>query len=625
MTGTIEITNRGYRAAEFRAASLDVEARTVQVVWSTGATVKRWSWNEGEYLEALDMSVSAVDLGRLNAGASFCDNHRQASMENRLGAVLPGSACVTGGEGVATILLSTSRAGEQVLSDLRAGLPLPVSVGYRVSAYEKTEADCEGLATYTATRWEPLELSAVLVPADPGAQARSEPHDAQRSIVPVIPAQQRQGRAGELEKPKMTTTADPAETLERTRADTIIEIAENHAIPLRLARKAVSEGKSVAEFREMALDHKRKEQDKNAIFSIAPYDRGEPDMPASERLADAIACRLDSSRKPEDPTLDFHGLTLPEMARRLLSAGGANTRGLSSGEVVNRALHSTSDFPQALANIANRRIRDEFAQAESALKHVARKTTARDFKPKSSLSVALAGDLQMVNEHGEFKRTMMKETAEIFALATYGEIFGLTRQAIQNDDLGVFDRAPTLLAGAAAATEAKLLADMLVGTRKMSDGKALFHTDHGNLAATGGALSIATLNGGRLAMRKQRDHAGNLTPIEPKFLVVPSELEGAAEQILATINASKIEDVNIWSDRLELIVEPRLADPLAWYLLGPTNKNGFEYGYLEGEEGPQTDQRIGWDIDGVEWKVRLDFGAGWSDTRGAYKNPGATL
>ena len=31
----------------------------------------------------------------------------------------------------------------------------------------------------------------------------------------------------------------------------------------------------------------------------------------------------------------------------------------------------------------------------------------------------------------------------------------------------------------------------------------------------------------------------------------------------------------------------------------------------------------GWDVDGVELKVRLDFGAGFLDYRGWYQNPGA--
>jgi hypothetical protein len=49
---------------------------------------------------------------------------------------------------------------------------------------------------------------------------------------------------------------------------------------------------------------------------------------------------------------------------------------------------------------------------------------------------------------------------------------------------------------------------------------------------------------------------------------------------------------------------------------------GLEFAYLEGAEGPQIDSRAGFDVDGVEIKIRLDFGAGWIDHRGWYRNDG---
>jgi hypothetical protein len=49
----------------------------------------------------------------------------------------------------------------------------------------------------------------------------------------------------------------------------------------------------------------------------------------------------------------------------------------------------------------------------------------------------------------------------------------------------------------------------------------------------------------------------------------------------------------------------------------------FEYAYLEGEPGVFTETREGFEVDGMEIKARLVFGAAWIDYRGAYKNPGA--
>ena len=51
--------------------------------------------------------------------------------------------------------------------------------------------------------------------------------------------------------------------------------------------------------------------------------------------------------------------------------------------------------------------------------------------------------------------------------------------------------------------------------------------------------------------------------------------------------------------------------------------DGLEFAYLSGAEGPQVESRSGWDVDGVEIRVILDFGAGFIDHRGWFMNAGA--
>ena len=74
---------------------------------------------------------------------------------------------------------------------------------------------------------------------------------------------------------------------------------------------------------------------------------------------------------------------------------------------------------------------------------------------------------------------------------------------------------------------------------------------------------------------------------------------------------------------LRLIVEPRLASAYAWYVVAnPASADGLEYAYLAGATGPQVESQAGFKIDGVEIKVRLDFGAGFVDWRSWYRNAG---
>jgi hypothetical protein len=87
---------------------------------------------------------------------------------------------------------------------------------------------------------------------------------------------------------------------------------------------------------------------------------------------------------------------------------------------------------------------------------------------------------------------------------------------------------------------------------------------------------------------------------------------------------AKAADVNPFAGALGLVVEPRLSSATRWYVTAdPAEIDGLEYAYLSGNEGPQVESRSGWDVDGVEVRVILDFGAGFVDHRGWFMNAGA--
>jgi len=105
---------------------------------------------------------------------------------------------------------------------------------------------------------------------------------------------------------------------------------------------------------------------------------------------------------------------------------------------------------------------------------------------------------------------------------------------------------------------------------------------------------------------------------------VPPAREAIAEKWLASIAAAKATDVNPFSGSLSMVVEPRLSSATRWYVSAdPAEIDGLEYAYLAGGEGPQIETKAGWDVDGVEIRVILDFGAGFIDWRGWYANAGA--
>ena len=172
MQKTIELP-RQVRNASVRANSYDEAANTIDVIWTTGATVRRASWSDGPYDEKLLTGPENVRLDRLNAGASFLDTHDSYQLASVIGSVVPNSARMVDGQGVAKVALSRAAGCADIVQNLKDGIIRNISVGYIDHAVEKVERDDGSVPLWTVTDWEPFEISAVPVPADAGAQVRS--------------------------------------------------------------------------------------------------------------------------------------------------------------------------------------------------------------------------------------------------------------------------------------------------------------------------------------------------------------------------------------------------------------------------------------------------------------------
>ena len=158
-----------------QVTSFDEEARTVDVIFSTGAAVERFDWMSGKrYLERLSITTDAIRLERLNAGAPLLDSHSAWSVSDQLGAVVVGSARVENAKALATVRFSARDSVAPILQDVRDGIIRSVSVGYRVHRFEEVVGKDNALPVRTAVDWEPFEVSMVAMPADVGAHTRSK-------------------------------------------------------------------------------------------------------------------------------------------------------------------------------------------------------------------------------------------------------------------------------------------------------------------------------------------------------------------------------------------------------------------------------------------------------------------
>ncbi|SFK37728.1 phage prohead protease, HK97 family [Pseudovibrio ascidiaceicola] len=584
------------RDLTFKSSSLDEKQRTVEATATAFGSVDR-----GAFIERLDPTATTAEAF---IGLPVLDSHRQDSLSAVLGTVTAARAdngCI-----LVTIKFTSDSRANPVIADIREGMITGVSIGYQVEKWADSRDPDTGRSIRTITQFKPREVSFVSVPADPDARIRAMPTENQpnspeppKTPTPDLAQRNQQIRsiAGTLNLTTEWTDSqiDSTSTLDEIRAAAITEAEKRTTPPIRT--------QSV----QILADH------------TDPHTR-------AERMSDAMMTRIDPTHKPEDSARDFIGMSIPEMARDCLRNANVSTTALSQATIVSRALHSTSDFPLIMGNTVGRTLRQSYDSVPSALKKLARQTTVKDFRAKHRIILSEAPDLEKLNEHGEYKHGTMSESAESFKIDTFGRMIGITRQALINDDLGALNDLPRRLGIAAADFEAEFFIKLLEmnGGKgpKMGDGNPVFHEGHRNLAQTKGKPSIETLSVLRQALRHQVSLSGKRLNLSPRHLIIPAELETLAQKLLAEITPNRIDDVNPFSD-LGMVVEGRFNNPDRWYLAtSHSQMDGLEYAYLEGEPGPQTETKAGFEIDGIKIKVRLDFGACFGDWRGWQMNEG---
>ena len=325
---------------------------------------------------------------------------------------------------------------------------------------------------------------------------------------------------------------------------------------------------------------------------------------------------------------DLQRHSVVAMAESLLSMSGRSTQGMSRADVINASL-TTSDFPQLLANTAGKALRLGYENDPGTHVVWTAERDVADFKPQTLVSLSEAPGFLEVPEGAEYKAGAFSEAAETFAVKSYGRVLEISRQAIINDDLSAFTQMPAAFGSSARRLEADLVYGRLTGSQVMSDNKALFHTAHGNLAASGAAISLDTLGAARAAMRKQKGVAGlGYIDPQPRFIIVPVCLETKAEQILSSIVVPAVQSNAMveWMRNLQIVADPRLdaVSETAWYLAAsPTQIDTIVRAYLAGEPRPYYEENVAFERDVMGIKSRLDFGVGVIDWRGLFKNPGA--
>lgn len=331
----------------------------------------------------------------------------------------------------------------------------------------------------------------------------------------------------------------------------------------------------------------------------------------------------------------FNNMSLRELARASLTERGVLVNTLAPMQMVGLAFtHGSSDFGQILLDIAGKSVLKGWEESDETFPRWTRKGRLSDFKTVSRVGLGEFPSLREVRPGAEYKHITLGDKGERIQLATFGELFGINRQAIINDDLSLLSSIPYKMGQAARATIGDLVYAILTKQSKLSDGKPLFDAARYNLGTgKGSALSLESLSAGKSAMALQKVDVKGGTPrtlnIRPAYVLTPIALEDKARQIIASesVQTAGMNSgvANPLRNFAEVIGEPRLDDAssTAWYLAAKQGSDTIEVAYLDGIEAPYVEQQEGFTSDGVMTKVRIDAGVAPLDYRGLYKSNGA--
>lgn len=279
-----------------------------------------------------------------------------------------------------------------------------------------------------------------------------------------------------------------------------------------------------------------------------------------------------------------------------------------------RAAFSTTSFSGLLSDSANKIMMSAFSAVPSAARKIAKKLTAKDFKTHTGYRLDTNGQLTKVTATGQLANGTLADSAYPFAVDTYGEIIGITRQMLVNDDMNAFTEIPNRIGMKGANTiEVEFWTMVLALT-------TFFHADNSNVDTSTATVDSAGLDLATKLLEEMEDAEGTAIVVPPKYLVVPPALGGAArrmyksENLIATgvgSSAKKDAGANIYQGLYEPVVVPHLKSaPAVWYLLAdPAIAAAFGIAYLNGVEQPTVEEvELSGEYLGKAWRGYLDFG-----------------
>ena len=232
---TIDLSKHSY---------LDEEKRMVRVGVSSEEPVERSFGMEVLGHSADDINMEFISSGR----APLLLDH---DMEKQIGVIEEFKLDETAKRTTAVVRFGKSALAREVFEDVKDGIRMNISVGYRVDKLTRMNDKDE---VYYKAQWTPMEVSSVSVPADQSrlvGVGRSK--DKQNTQTTKVKIMENEKQEINLDEVRSQTVAEAKAEFKRNSKE-ILDLAVKHN-KRDLADKAIADGISVEEFRGVLLEN----------------------------------------------------------------------------------------------------------------------------------------------------------------------------------------------------------------------------------------------------------------------------------------------------------------------------------------------------------------------------------
>lgn len=462
--------------------------------------------------------------------------------------------------------------------------------------------------------------------------------------------------------PVPVADADSTIKAERTRVKEIEQICEpsqyfstaREAV-LTLRSEAIAGGMSVDELKSRMLTIVR------ASRFNAPMVTTPRPVSASDDVLEAAVCqslRLPGIEKQfSAQTLEiahkgFRGMGLQQLLMTVASANGYHSR---AGERINsgnlrdilsyafpdRRSEGTSSLSLSgiLSNVATKELLAGYMEQDQTWREVAVIKSVPDFKQMTSYRLLDNMEYEELGPSGEIRHGKVDSESYTRQAKTYAKMFSLSRTTIINDDLGALDDLRSRIGRGAAQKF-----NNVFWTAFLYD-HATFYTSARTNYITGSTTNLGTdgvgLGLGIKAFRQMKSPStegetnGKRLGGNPSILVVPPELEGAAQLLYVSTNlatASAVLAANVYINKYRPVVCSWLSDSnftgystTAWYLFRDSREMApMTVSFLGGVEAPTVESSdADFDTLGIQLRGYHDFGCDQAEYLSGIKSKGA--